>query len=270
MKLSYILVDPPTTFGPIEQFGRVLRQLHEIGYQGVELSLPMPLGFDVSALKEIATDAEIEICSLLTGWSYFNDGLCLCSPDEAVRNRAVQRLLDYVRVAGVLGSILVVGQMQGFRSDEPNPEVANDRIAACLRTVSQAAVMYGVRVVLEPVNHLQVGFNNTVADVVAMVRRVGSPALKPMVDTLHMNIEERSIAEPIALAGADLAHVHLCETNGALFGTGHLNVPSVLQALASVNYQRFLSVKIYRGATWEEGATDALGFLSRTGAFLER
>jgi D-psicose/D-tagatose/L-ribulose 3-epimerase len=122
-----------------------------------------------------------------------------------------------------------------------------------------------VTVVFEPVNHLQVGFNHTVAEVMNMVQRVNSPALRPMVDTIHMNIEERSVTEPIHRVGKNLAHVHLCETNGAMLGTGHLDVPAVVSALTEIRYQGYVSVKIYRAVSWEQGAQGAMVYLKDIG-----
>ncbi|MSS72413.1 MAG: sugar phosphate isomerase/epimerase [Candidatus Latescibacteria bacterium] len=260
-KFSYIMVAPPKDFGPFADFERALGRLAELGYRGVEFSITHPLGFDVDALERALKATGLALPSLLTGWSYFNEGLSLCSPDPAVRDRAVQRLLGHLDVAARFNALLVVGQMQGFRSDEPDEKAANERIVDCLRRVARAAETKGVILVLEPVNHLQVGFNHTVAQALDLIRRVGSPALRPMVDTLHMNIEEKSLTDPILTAGAALTHVHLCETNGSLLGSGHLDFPAVFRALSDVRYDGFISVKIYQGASWEEGASGAMAFL---------
>src|SRR5262249_8911002 len=148
-----------------------------------------------------------------------------------------------------------------LRADEPDETKANERIAACLRPVAEAAAERGTVVVLEPVNHLQVGFNHTAADAAAMVGRVGSPGLSYMLDTIHLNIEERSILEAIRAHGRRIRHFHLCETNGGRFGTGNLDFPRVLRALDEAGYAHFASVKIYRNADWEEAAQGAIKFL---------
>jgi sugar phosphate isomerase/epimerase len=261
-KVSFI-TEPPESFGPFAQFERVLATLCAMGYQGVEFSLTTPYGFDAARLSRACLDTGLRVSGLLTGWSYFNEGLALCAPDAAVRRQAVARLTGHLDLAAQLGALLVIGQMQGFRTDEPDPEAANERIAECLSAVALAAREHGVTVVLEPVNHLQAGFNNTVAEVMGMVQRVASAALRPMVDTLHMNIEERSLTEPILQVGHDLAHAHLCESNGGVFGTGHIDFAAVLAALATVRYDGFVTVKVYRGAPWQVGAATALEALNR-------
>src|SRR5262249_34019403 len=138
---------------------------------------------------------------------------------------------------------------------------ANERIAACVRPVADAAAERGTTIVLEPVNHLQVGFNHTAAEAVAMIERVGSPGLGYMLDTIHLNIEERSVLGTIRDHGRRIRHFHLCETNGGPFGTGNLDFRAVLRALDEVEYSHFAAVKIYRKAAWEEAAAAAKAFL---------
>jgi 5-keto-L-gluconate epimerase len=195
-----------------------------------------------------------------------NEGLALCSPDPALRQRAVARLEDRVRIADQLGAIVVVGQMQGLSKDEPDEKAGNDRIVAGLQQVCRTAEKLGVTVVLEAVDHLGVGFNTTIAEVEAIQRRVNSAAFKPMYDSFHANIEEHSLTEPILRLGQNLGHVHLCETNGGPFGSGHLDFAALLRALGEIHYCGWVSVKIYRLVPWEEGAAGAMAFLRQIGA----
>lgn len=153
--------------------------------------------------------------------------------------------------------------MQGFRSDEPDSAVANVRITEALFRVARAADDKRVPLVIEPVNHLQVGFNHTAAEVAALLERIGSPAAGLMLDTIHMNIEERSMLATIRRYGRRIGHFHLCESNGGPFGGGNLDFAAVLAALDEVRYDKYASVKIYRDADWEDGARSAMEFLRR-------
>lgn len=259
IQYSYIVMDLLSSLSE-PQLRRTLALLKESGYEGVELNLTEPPGVDWDRLENWLAEFELVVPSFLTGAAY-HDGLCLSSPDAAVRQRTVDRLIGYLDTAKRFGAILVIGLLQGLRSDEPDPKVANRRIADGLRQVASAAEQKQVDLVVEPVNHLQVGFNNTVAEVRELVQTVGSRALRPMVDTVHMNIEETSLVEPILECGSELRHVHLCESNGSLFGTGHVNFAAVLQALDEIHYDRFASVKVYRGAPLEEAAHASIQYL---------
>ncbi len=264
MKVSYLIYDPVPD---LTALSRRIERLAALGYHGVELVATHPLGYSVDALLALSRRHDLPVVSLLSGWSYANEGLCLSSPDASVRERAVERLKEYVGYAGRLGAVVVVGLMQGQRSDEPDEAQANDRIADCLSRVARAAQDQGVSVVLEPVCHMQVGFNHTAAEAAALVERVGSPALGYMLDTIHMNIEERSMLETIRRYGPQARHFHLCETNGGPYGSGGLDFPAVRAALGEAGYERYVSVKIYRKLGWEEASRSAAEFLRAEGGW---
>lgn len=262
-RYSYMIVDPVSAFDG-EELPRLFDFVRACGYEGVELNYSRELGASLGRVRGYAAESGLEIPSILTGRGY-EEGLCLCHPEAAVRGAAVAYLVELLAAAAECGSILVIGLLQGLRSDEPDPGAAQPRIAACLREVAAAAEEKGVELVIEPINHLQVGFNNSVAEVRALAAQVASPALGPMVDTIHMNIEDPSLTQPIRDCGADLRHVHLCESNGGLFGSGNIDFASVLRVLDGIGYGRFASVKIYRNATHREAARSSIEHLRRLG-----
>ena len=120
---------------------------------------------------------------------------------------------------------------------------------------------------LEPVSHLQVGFNHTADEAASLTECVGSPALGYMLDSFHLNIEERSVLDSIRTHGSRIRHFHLCETNGATFGTKPLEFPAVLSELERAGYDGFVSVKIYRRADWEHAARFSAAFIRACGEF---
>lgn len=256
-RISFILIDPPSLWdGTIDDTFRFIRAA---GYAGVELNLSPELVLRLDEIEAAALANDLPVVSLLTGSAY-EEGLCLSVPDDAVRGRTVERLVDNLGTAERLGAILVIGLLQGLRSDEPDPEVANERIVSGLRLVGTEAEARGIDVVIEPVNHLQVGFNHSVEEVRHLIGAVGSSAFHPMVDTIHMNIEETSLLQPIHDCGASLRHVHLCESHGGLPGTGHLDFAAVLDALEGIEYSHFASVKVYRKAGMRDAVKKSMAF----------
>ncbi len=259
MRYSFIVMDRLASI-PAAGLRHVLGVLRDAGYDGVELNLTEPFGIDPGLLERWLAEFGLVVPSFLTGEAYF-DGLCLSSPRADVRRQTVERLIRSLDIARRFGSILVVGLLQGTRRDEPEADVAAGRIAEGLRAVAAQAEARGVDFVIEPVNHLQVGFNNSVAEVNELIRRVGSPSLKPMVDTVHMNIEETSLTQPILDCADSLRHVHLCESNGGRFGSGHVDFAAVLGALRRTGYCGFCSVKVYRHLGVEDAARSSIAYL---------
>lgn len=258
-KYSYMIFKPLSVQEP-DSLRAALEQISECGYEGVELNLAHPAAVDLGTLDSWLRDLGLVIPSFLTGAVYSND-CCMSSKDAGTRRRAVEHLFACLESAARFGALLVVGLLQGQRSDENDTQTANRRITDCLREVGARAVDAGVRVVIEPINHLQVGFNHSVAEVRELVNAVGCEAVQPMVDTIHMNIEEKSVVQPIMDCGAELGHVHLCESNGALLGSGHVDFHAVLKALEAVEYNGFASVKDYRSPDLAHSARSCLRFL---------
>jgi sugar phosphate isomerase/epimerase len=264
MKFSYLFYEPIRQLADLE---RRMQHLAALGYQGIELSAFHPLSYAIDEVRALSEKHRLPVVSLLSGWSYAEEGLCLASPDAGVRRRAVERIGEYLGQAGKVGAVVVIGLMQGLRRDEADEAKAQQRIRECFRQVARIAENEKALAVIEPVNHLQVGFNHTAAEVAALVNQVGSPALTYMLDTIHLNIEERSVLETIRMHGPHIRHFHLCETNGGPYGSGNLDFASVLAALAEVDFPGYVSVKIYRTVNWEEGSRLAADFLRRVGVW---
>lgn len=258
MKLSYLMCEPVPH---LSELGRRMEILAALGYRGIELSAKHPPDYSADDLLALSERVGLPVVSFLSGWSYSNEKLCLSSPRDEVRAGAVERLVQYVEYAARCRAVLVVGLMQGLRSDEPDETVAAARIADCLRPAAAAAAHQGTTLVIEPVNHLQVGFHHTAAEVESLILRVRSAGLGYMLDTIHMNIEEHSPLETIRAHGPKIRHFHLCESNGGPFGSGNLDFPAVLEQLSATGYGHYLSVKIYRRLSWEAGARQAAEFV---------
>jgi len=258
--LSYILVERLDSFSSFEDLQSVLHHIKALGYDGVELNLTPNVAFEMEALAHFTESIQLPVVSFLTGANYFSEGLCLSSPEVGMRDRAVRRLEECAAVASRFGALLVVGQMQGFLSDEPDQSKGEARIESGLKRVVETTEQYRTTIAFEPVNHLQAGFHNTLEAVMALARRIESPRFKPMLDSFHMNIEEVSLTKAIYQAGRDLAHFHLCESNGSFLGSGHLDLAAVFAALDKIEYRGFVSVKVYRHA-WKAGAESSIRYL---------
>jgi len=157
LRYSFIVMDRLASFSP-QAFHDALQTLRDCGYEGVELNLTEPTGLDLNQVARWTRELNLQVPSWLTGEAY-SDGLCLSSADPAIRRASVERLIRYLDVAEQFGSILVVGLLQGLRRDEPDALIAGARIREGLRRLADAAERKGIEIVIEPVNHLQVGFH---------------------------------------------------------------------------------------------------------------
>jgi sugar phosphate isomerase/epimerase len=134
IRYSYMFIDTRAIFaGDLSPTFDLVRSC---GYEGVELNLFPGLIEQSDRLQQALDTNGLTVPAVLTGAAY-NDGLCLSSADQSVRQGAVEYLIDCLEIAQRFQSILVVGLLQGLRSDEPDPVVANRRIVDGLQRVGR-------------------------------------------------------------------------------------------------------------------------------------
>src|SRR5437763_16749868 len=104
MKLSFLIYVPVTDPGELD---RRMERIAGLGYQGIELTASHPVPYPIEEVVALSGKHNLPVVSLLSGWSYANEGLCLASPKADVRQRAVDRLIEYNGHAGRLGVVLV-------------------------------------------------------------------------------------------------------------------------------------------------------------------
>lgn len=115
-----------------------------------------------------------------------------------------------------------------------------ESVVACLREAAPAAEDAGVTLVVEPLNtavdhpgyflaRSRVGFD--------IVRDVDSPAVKLLFDVYHQQVTEGNIIDTVTSNLDDIGHVHVADVPGRHEpGTGELNYPNILTALADAGY----------------------------------
>ncbi len=244
MKFSYVLPNPGS-YGDWDEFDGDLAYMKKTGYDAVELQIPDPAEFDEARVRRSLEAVGYCLCAFQTGSTYATRGNCLSTKDEAVRRRTIELLERFVALAARWKSVIVFGSLQGRLSDEPHRETAEARIEEAMRHLGQLATDQGVTIAFEPVTHEEVGFNNTIEAVQGLVRRLNLAGLRLMIDTFHMNIEEKDMLAPLPAIRDILAHVHLCETNRDFLGAGHWDTAALLRKLEEIGYSGYCSMGVY-------------------------
>jgi D-psicose/D-tagatose/L-ribulose 3-epimerase len=244
MKFSYVLPDP-ASYRDWNEFDGDLVCLKKAGYDAVELQIADPSLFDEERAGRSLQGVGYAMCAFQTGSTYYSRGNCLCTANEAVRRRTTALLRSFVELAARWNAVIVFGSLQGRHSDEPDRWAGAARILEAIQDVGQYASEKNVTLAFEPVNHGEVGFHNTIAEVAEIVRSLNLPGLRMMVDTFHMNIEEKDMLAPLEGIRDILAHVHLSETNRDVLGVGHWPTAAFLGELARIGYRGHCSVGAY-------------------------
>jgi D-psicose/D-tagatose/L-ribulose 3-epimerase len=119
------------------------------------------------------------------------------------------------------------------------------RAVECYQSIGGTLSEYGVRIAIEPLNRFETYFLNTAADAVALCDEIDHPNVGILFDTFHANIEEKNVAEAYRTVGRHLKHVHTCENDRGIPGTGHVDWKGVFQALRDVRYDGWLTIESF-------------------------
>jgi D-psicose/D-tagatose/L-ribulose 3-epimerase len=165
----------------------------------------------------------------------------LIHPDEAIRKNGMAYLRQAIKATHALGGTNLVGPLYAAvgRTWQQTPaERARDLdvLVKNLGELARYAGDYGVILCVEPLNRFETSFINLAEQAIEVVDRVDHPNCQVMLDTFHMNIEEKSLGNAIRAAGKRLRHVHACENDRGAPGSGHVTWNEVAQALKDIKY----------------------------------
>jgi hypothetical protein len=90
-----------------------------------------------------------------------------------------------------------------WRMDNVERVASIDRLVEELRPLADYSSERGVRLAIEPINRFETSFLSTVLQTMEVVDRVDSPAIGVLLDTFHMNIEEKDQAAALPVAATD-------------------------------------------------------------------
>lgn len=171
----------------------------------------------------------------------FAPNMDICSDSAEDRDRGIKHLQNTAHLlADMQEGAEFAGAITGvFRDTLSGRDKQDcwDHCVASMKEIMVAAEDQGVVFSLEVLNRFEHFLVNTCDDALRFVDQVGSPNLKILLDTYHMNIEEDSLGEAIVKAGDKIGLFHIGENNRNVPGKGHIPWDEVVGALKQIDYQ---------------------------------
>lgn len=210
------------------------------GFDFIEVALLKPTKVDTGHSRALFERAGIgAVCSL---------GL----PEQAWPSRDPQAGIDFLKVAidaaADMGAQALSGVIYGGigeRSGRPPTEAEYDNVARCLEVSAKYARGRGIDLGIEAVNRYESHLINTGQQAVDMVERVGAANMFVHLDTYHMNVEEKGIAQGILAARDHLRYIHLSESDRGVPGKGNVRWDEIYAALAAINFRGGLAMESF-------------------------
>jgi sugar phosphate isomerase/epimerase len=254
----------------------------QLGYDGLEVA-PYTLADEphrmsaaqVAGAKAAVGNAGIAITGL--HWLLVKPaGLSISSKDEGTRRRTVDFMRALVDLCAELGGrYLVHGSPQQRRVEAGDtPPAALGRAKECFAAAAAHAEKAGVVYCIEPLAAEATPLVNTLAEAAAIVREIGSPALRTMLDCSAASRTEQEPLDALVerwLPSGLLAHVQVNDRNRRGPGQGELRFAPLLAALRRHGYGGDVAVEPFDyvpdGAA---AAARAVGYLRGILEALER
>jgi sugar phosphate isomerase/epimerase len=231
---------------------RVCRFVAGLGYEGLELA-PFTLApriTDVPPERRRELRRQAEDCGLsLIGLHWLlakTEGLQLTSPDEPVRRRTAEYVVELARACRDLGGrILVFGSPAQRRV--PAGATREQAAGYALDTFRRAApgiADAGVTLCLEPLSPPEADFINTCAEAVEILDRLDHPSF-----ALHLDVKAMSTDGPapdlIRRHAARTGHFHANDVNRRGPGFGETDFVPIFRALRESGYRGWVSVEVF-------------------------
>jgi sugar phosphate isomerase/epimerase len=234
-------------------FAKQCDVMAKLGYDGIEIA-PVTLSDEPHLLpaarrreiKKIAADSGLPITSL----HYLMvapKGLSITAGDPDTRQRTFAAMRGLVGLAADLEARLMIHGSPAQRQLEPGAEAeGRKRGIEYFAAAAEAARAAGVTYLLEPLARAQTAFVNTVEEAAAIVRALGNPALRTMLDC---SAAGQSEATPVAevlrdwLPSGLIAHIHFNDPNRRGPGEGDLQFAPIVRALEAGGYSGIAAIE---------------------------
>jgi D-psicose/D-tagatose/L-ribulose 3-epimerase len=226
----------------------------KLGYDGLEVAPytlseePQRIGSaQIAAARAAAGDAGIAVTGL--HWLLVKPaGLSITARDPAVRRRTVDAMLALIDLCAELGGrYLVHGSPQQRRVEAGDTrETALARATECFAAVAGRAAQAGVVYCIEPLAVDATPLINTLSEAAVLVRQIGNPALRSMLDC---SAAGRSESESLAalvdrwVPAGIIAHVQVNDRNRRGPGQGEQRFAPLFAALMRNGYAGDVAVE---------------------------
>jgi D-psicose/D-tagatose/L-ribulose 3-epimerase len=222
----------------------LIDRVASLGLEFIEIPLMGIEDVNPGAIRARVRDAGIDVVTS----TVIKQATDITSPDPAVRAAGVDYLRRCVDVTAEMSARQFSGVIYAWHGKRPSERPGQKEwewSAQCLAQVAEHAAAAGIAVGLEPVNRYETPLINTCEQAVRLADMTGAANVKIHLDTYHMNIEEKSWKEPVALAGDRLCHFHLCENDRGIPGTGLVDWEELFGALGDLHYEGYAGLESF-------------------------
>ena len=178
----------------------------------------------------------VKLCNFFGG-SIFN--ICLLSDYDPKIDRNHEMIPNKEKKKLLKRSIGVLSELTNFSKD------------------------FGVSLLIEPLNRYSTPFCCNTADAIFIMSKLNNDYFSILLDTYHMNIEEKDFSDSINKSKLFLKHIHFADNNRRMPGLGHINFNSILKTLKKIQYTNYIGLEPMLDRNYKKEITRGLNFLNK-------
>lgn len=244
------------------QFEEKLAKAAGWGADGVELMTTHPAQLDREQIRNALRKNGLQVAAIASGGLAFSLGLSLLNADANIAARAKTSLYELIDFAIDLDAPLVtIGSFRG-RAASCGTD-GRQRLVSILQRAADYAHRRAIRLAIEPLNRYESDLIANAEQGLAFLEELNHPAVGLLLDTYHVNIEEKSWTEPFhqLMQAGKLWHVHLGDNNRLPPGRGLIDFAAIVSTLRQGGYAGYLSAELLAKPDPDTAARETLEFM---------
>jgi len=233
---SKILEDSKTEY--------IFKTVSDIGYDDIEIPLNEPKNIDIQLVKKMSKKFNIDVTTSVALPANAN----FMSINEKEIEYAKSFMKNCIQIASSIGSSVLGGVIYApwGETNVNKTSKAFKSLIDNLKDVDKYAKSLGVKLCIEPVNRFESNVINTANEGLSLIEKIDSDNIFILLDTFHMNIEEKDITSTIKRVGKKIGHFHTCENDRGIPGTGHIPWKNIIEALKAIDYDGYLVFEAFK------------------------
>ncbi len=225
----------------------------ELSVSNFLIPLKSDAEFESNLMQAKASPLPVYSCN-----GFFPRDIKLTGPDRdhALALRYAETAFRRAQMIGIKRIVLGSGGARDYPQGYDR-ETAIGEFVDLLKQMGPIAAKYGVVVAIEPLNSKESVFLNTVAEGVAIVKRVDHKNIRCLADFYHMMLEGEG-PEIIVREKKYICHCHVAEIDRSVPKAGSADLAPYYAALRKANYKGGLSIE----ARWKDFDREVISALA--------
>jgi D-psicose/D-tagatose/L-ribulose 3-epimerase len=224
----------------------LIKKFRDWGFDSIEIAIEETFHVNPSSLKKALDDNGMVCGSTCTA----------LGPERDFRGtaRQQQNAMDYMKglvdIMAEINSPVLIGPLyssvgRAEATEDHEYERQWEAVVKNIKQLAEYASQRNLKLAIEPLNRYETDFINTCEQLMKLLDDVENEAAGILLDTYHMNIEEKNSEATIRLAGKRLYHFHACGCDRGTPGNDHINWNSIVHALNDINYDSSVVIESF-------------------------